>query len=65
MSGALFDPRASAMTSMMSSFGSMSMGGLAGMGGVADPSDAGMRDTLSEAMGNSAKAAMEQLNKKK
>ena len=35
------------------------------MSGVADPSDAGMRDTLSEAMSNSAKAAMEQLGKKK
>lgn len=63
MSGSLFDPRASAMSSMMSSFG-MNMGGMGG-GEMADPSEAGMRDTLSEAMGNSAKAAMEQLGKKK
>ena len=63
MSGGLFDPRASAMSSMMSSFG-MNMGGMGG-GSVADPSEAGMRDTLSEAMGNSAKAAIEQLGKKK
>jgi hypothetical protein len=62
MGGGLFDPRASAMNSMMSSFGGMNMGG---MGTVADPSEAGMRDTLSEAMTNSAKAAMEQLGKKK
>lgn len=61
--GGLFDPRASAMSSMMSSFGGMNMGGMGG--DVADPSDAGMRDTLSEAMGNSAKAAMEQLGKKR
>jgi len=60
--GGLFDPRASAMSSMMSSFG-MNMGGMGGA--VPDPSDAGMRDTLSEAIGNSAKAAMEQLGKKK
>jgi len=63
MGGGLFDPRASAMSSMMSSFG-MGMGGMGG-GSVADPSEAGMRDTLSEAMANSAKAAMEQLGKKK
>jgi hypothetical protein len=51
------------MSSMMSSFGGMNMGGMGGE--VADPSDAGMRDTLSEAMANSAKAAMQQLGKKK
>jgi hypothetical protein len=65
MGGGLFDPRASAMTSMMSSFGSMgSMGGMGG-GAMSDPSEAGMRDTLSEAMANSARSAMEQLGKKK
>lgn len=65
--GSLFDPRASAMSSMMSSFGGMGGMGMGGVGGaaVADPSEAGMRDTLSEAMANSAKAAMEQLGKKK
>jgi hypothetical protein len=55
--GGLFDPRASAMTSMLASFG-MS-------GGNSDPSNAGMRDTMSEALGNSAKAAMEQISKRK
>ncbi len=62
MGGGLFDPRASAMTSMMSSFG-MGAGGMSGA--MADPADAGMRDTLSEGLGNSAKAAMEQIAKKK
>jgi hypothetical protein len=58
--GSLFDPRASAMTSMMSSFGMSGMGG-----GIGDLSGAGMRDTLSEAMANSARAAMEQIAKKR
>jgi len=57
--GGLFDPRASAMSSMMSGFGAAGMGG-----GIADDSEAGLRDTISEAMGNSAKAAMDQLSKK-
>jgi hypothetical protein len=56
--GSLFDPRASAMTSMLSSFGSLGSA-------MADPSNAGMRDTLSEAMANSARAAMEQISKRK
>jgi hypothetical protein len=46
------------MTSMISSFGSLGSS-------MADPSNAGMRDTLSEAMANSAKAAMEQISKRK
>lgn len=57
--GGLFDPRASAMSSMMSGFGASGMGG-----GIADDSEAGLRDTISEAMSNSAKAAMDQLSKK-
>lgn len=68
MGGGLFDPRASAMSSMfMGGSGSMmaGMGGMPGMSSVADPSEAGMRDTVSEALGNGAKAAMEQLGKKK
>lgn len=61
MGGGLFDPRASAMSSMMSSFGA----GAGGIGGASsDPSEAGMRDTLAEAMANSARAAMEQLARK-
>jgi hypothetical protein len=50
------DPRASATSWMMSSFGGMNMAGMGGRDAVADPSDAGMRDTLSEAMTNSARA---------
>ena len=65
MGGGLYDPRASAMTSMMSSFGSMAAVGGMGGGAMSDPSEAGMRDTLSEAMANSARSAMEQLSKKK
>ena len=57
--GGLFDPRASAMSSMMSGFGTSGVGG-----GIADDSEAGLRDTISEAMGNTAKAAMDQLSKK-
>ena len=59
--GGLFDPSANAMSSMMSSFGAATMGG----GAIADDSEAGMRDTVSEAMGNTAKAAMDSLAKKK
>jgi hypothetical protein len=58
--GGLFDPRASAMSSMMAGFGGAGIGG-----GVPDDSEAGMRDTISEAMGNSAKAAMDQLAKRR
>ncbi len=63
--GGLFDPRASAMTSMVTSIGTSMTGMGLGAGAVADPSDAGMRDTLSEAVSNTAKAAMEQLGKRK
>ncbi len=68
MGGGFFDPRAMAMNSMFTglSGGMMSgMGGMPGMPGMADPSEAAMRDTVSEALGNGAKAAMEQLGKKK
>ena len=58
--GGLFDPRASAMSSMLSSFGMSGMDG-----GVSDASEAGLRDTLSEAMANSARAAMDQISKRK
>lgn len=55
------------MSLMMGGSGSMmaGMGGMPGMSSVADPSEAGMRDTASEALGNGAKHAMEQLSKKK
>ena len=59
--GGLFDPRASAMSSMMSGFGASAMAG----GDVPDDSEAGLRDTISEAMSNTARAAMENLAKKK
>jgi hypothetical protein len=59
-----FDPRSSAMSSMASSLGGMGSG-LGGMPGVGDPSESAMRDTVSEAFENEAKAAMDQLGKKK
>ena len=71
MAGGLFDPRASAMTSMMSSLGRRRDGGNGRRGGNTgharreDPSESALRDTVSEALGNSAKAVMEQLGKKK
>ena len=58
--GGLFDPRASAMSSMLNSLGASGLDG-----GVSDASEADMRDTLSEAMANSAKAAMEQISRRK
>lgn len=58
--GSLFDPRASAMSSMIAGFGASAMGG-----GAADDSEAGLRDTISEAMGNTARAAMDQLGSKR
>jgi len=65
--GAIYDPRVSAMSSLAMSMGAgagmSGMSGMAGMGG--DPSEAEMRETVSEALGNAAKATMEQLNKKK
>lgn len=65
MGGGLFDPRASAMTSMLSGMGGGAMAGMGGLPGMADPSESDMRDTVSEALGNGARAVMEQLGKKK
>lgn len=68
MGGGLFDPRASAMSAIfMGGSGGMmaGMGEMPGMASMGDPSEAAMRDTVSEALGNGAKAAMEQLGKKK
>jgi hypothetical protein len=59
--GGLFDPRAAAMSSM---FAGLDAGVMSGMAGLADPSEAGMRDTASEALGNGAKAVMEQLTRR-
>jgi len=61
MGGGLFDPRASAMSSMATGFG----GGVPGMGGAVDPSEQKMQETVNEALGNAAKATMEQLGRKK
>lgn len=65
LGGGFFDPRAMAMNSMVSSLSGGMMSGMGGMPGMADPSEAAMRDTVSDALGNGAKAAMEQLGKKK
>ena len=64
MGGALFDPRAAAMSSMMTGLmpGMMSAGGGMSSG---DPSEADMRETVSEALSSEAKTAMEMLGKKK
>jgi hypothetical protein len=67
--GGLYDPRAAAMRSLaMSLMGSgMGPGGMpnmASMLGGGDPSEAEMLDTVSEALGNEAKSALEQLNKR-
>jgi hypothetical protein len=59
--GGLFDPRAAAMSSM---FAGLDAGVMSGMAGLADPSEAGMRDTASEALGNGAKAVIEQLTRR-
>lgn len=66
----LYDPRAAAMRSLAMSLagGGMGPGGMpnmASMLGGGDPSEAEMLDTVSEALGNEAKAALEQLSKKK
>jgi hypothetical protein len=64
MGGALFDPRAMAMNSMASGL----MNGMASATGFmqsADPSEVEMRQTVSEALGNEAKTAMEALGRKK
>ncbi len=65
MAGGLFDPRASAMSSMAMGLGAGMPGGMPGMAGPVDPSEQQMQETVNEALGNAAKAAMEQLSKKK
>ncbi len=60
MAGGLFDPRASAMSQMAQSFGVMG-----GAGGNGDPSEQDMHDTVVEALGNAAKATMDQVSKKR
>jgi hypothetical protein len=64
MSGALFDPRAMAMNSMASGL----MNGMSSATGSlqsGDPSEAEMRQTVSEALSNEAKTAIDALGKKK
>ena len=64
MGGGLFDPRAMAMNSMATGL----MNGMASASGgmpSGDPSEVEMRQTVSEALGNEAKTAMEALGKKK
>jgi hypothetical protein len=65
MGASYFDPRAMAMNSMASGLGGNMMSGVGGMPGMGDPSDTAMRETVSDALENEAKAAMEQLGKKK
>jgi hypothetical protein len=63
----MYDPRASAMASMAASVGMQAaMGGMGGAGGMGgDQSDQDMRNTVSEALGNAAKATMDQLSNPK
>jgi hypothetical protein len=63
MGASFFDPRASAMSSLASGLGGGMMSGLGGGAGLGDPSESEMRETVSEAFENEAKAAMEQLGK--
>ncbi len=68
--GGLYDPRASAMRSLAMTFAGSAMGSggmpnMSAMLGGGDPSEAEMLDTVSEALGNEAKAAIEQLSKRK
>jgi hypothetical protein len=63
MGASFFDPRASAMSSLASGLGGGMMSGLGGGAGLSDPSESEMRETVSEAFENEAKAAMEQLGK--
>ena len=68
MGGGIFDPRAMAISSMavgMSTSAMAAMGSMSGVPGFADPSEAEMRQTVSDALGNGTKAAIEQLTKKK
>ncbi len=60
VTGGYFDPRASAIHSMMSG-----LGGGGDATGMSDPSESGMREAMSDALENEAKAAIEQLGKKK
>ena len=63
MGASFFDPRANAMSSLASGLGGGMMAGLGGPAGLSDPSESEMRETVSEAFGNEAKSAMEQLGK--
>jgi hypothetical protein len=63
MGASFFDPRATAMSSLASGLGGGMFAGLGGAAGLSDPSESEMRETVSEAFDNEAKAAMEQLGK--
>ncbi len=61
MGASYFDPRAAAMTSMAG----MGMGMLGGAGGMQDPSQGEMYQTVGEAFGNTAKAATDKIKQAK
>jgi hypothetical protein len=63
MGANFFDHRANAMSSLASGLGGGLMAGLGGAGGMSDPSESEMRETVSDAFENEAKAAMEQIGK--
>ncbi len=68
MGGGILDPRAMAVSSIatgMSTSAMSAIGDMSGAAAFADPSEAELRQTVSEALTNGAKAAMEQLTRKK
>jgi hypothetical protein len=65
MGASYFDPRATAMNSMAMGLSGGTMSAAGALPGIGDPSESEMRETVSEALGNTASAAMEQLGKKK
>lgn len=62
--GSYFDPRATIMGAVSTGAGGGMATGMDALAG-ADPSEAAMRDTVSDALDNEARAAMEQLSRRK
>jgi hypothetical protein len=60
-----FDPRASAMSSMAQMALGGGLPGLGGLSGLDGPENAGLPETISEAVSNTARDTIEQLNKPK
>lgn len=63
--GSYFDPRATIMGAMSTGAGGGMGTGMEALAGAGDPSEAAMRDTVSDALDNEARAAMDQLSSRK